>query len=123
MNLRSEMVAVIIVMLITTGGFLFLMEGPFSGWVLRPKWYSTLMRTLPGAKERVQKIRIAVISALKSNGIVPAHPPRSGFTEFTELMDVLGTPVRIEYRRGSPVASSAGPDKKFYTTDDRVYPY
>ena len=121
MNRCSTMAKVIITMLIISGGFLFLMEGT-GGRVFRPKWYSTFKRNLPGGKEREQRTQIMLISALKSNGIIAANPPRSGFTEI-EADDIWGTSFRIEYRRGNPVVSSAGPDKKFYTTDDRVYPY
>ena len=110
-------------MLIIAGVFLFLMEAPDFGVVRirEPRWYRTLKRTLPGGEDREQRERIRThLRAMKSNGIDPTPDSKASFTGWGK--DIWRTPFRCEYRLDSLVVISAGPDKKFYTKDDRIYP-
>tara|TARA_R110002126_G_scaffold133863_3_gene277964 strand:+ start:82 stop:507 length:426 start_codon:yes stop_codon:yes gene_type:complete len=105
-------------------GVLYYLERS-SNNIVKPKWYQDLKLSIPGVAEYDQRKRMeGMIRSLELSGIVSttssnAEPPEYGSQDVGK--DIWGTPFRCEMTNNLLSIRSAGPDKKHYTLDDRVY--
>lgn len=105
-------------------GVLYYLERPSSN-IIKPKLYRDVRLSIPGVAEYDQRKRIVgIIKSLELSGIVSttssnAAPPEYSFQDVGK--DIWGTSLRCEMTNNLLSIRSAGPDKKYYTSDDLVY--
>ncbi|WP_298861815.1 hypothetical protein [uncultured Gimesia sp.] len=67
---------------------------------------------------------LAILKSLELSGVISSTPTNDDPPQYDFLdggSDLWGTPLRFETINGVLSIRSAGPDKKYYTSDDRVY--
>jgi hypothetical protein len=122
----SSYIGLLVILMVVFMGTLLLFEVQYRGWiVVKPHWYRQLRRLVPGVAESDQRNRmLVIITSMEMTGVVsttPSNdfPPKYDFQDIDS--DLWGTPFRFETTNGILTIRSAGPDKKLYTKDDRVY--